>query len=132
MAAALSSASARAPVAACARPASRRPSVRVAAHTVTLQHPSGSSSKFTCENGRTLLEAALAAGVSEVKYLCRTGTCGVCAARVLAGDVTRDDLLLDDDQAGAGFALLCTSTPASDVTLATDQEKELHTVPYGL
>lgn len=47
----------------------------------------------------------------------------MCAARVLAGDVERADYLLDDLQQEYGFALLCTTYPKSDVTLATQQEK---------
>lgn len=51
---------------------------------------------------------------------------------MLEGSVERSDFLLDDAQAAAGFALMCTSTPTSDVVIQTEQEKELHTIPYGL
>lgn len=80
-----------------------------------------------CENP----QGALAAGV-EVPNLCRTGTCGACASRLVSGDVQRDDFLLDDQQKEAGFLLLCTTTPTSDIELLSHQETEMHTVPYGL
>lgn len=76
-------------------------------------------------------QGALAAGV-EVPNLCRTGTCGACASRLLSGDVERTDFILEEEQKDAGFLLLCTSTPTSDIEVMTHQEKEMHTVPYGL
>lgn len=77
------------------------------------------------------LQGALAAGV-EVPNLCRTGTCGACASRLVSGDVDRMDFMLDDQQKDAGFLLLCTTTVTSDVEINTHQETEMHTVPYGL
>lgn len=77
------------------------------------------------------LQGALAAGV-EVPNLCRTGTCGACASRLVSGTVERSDFLLDDEQKEAGFILLCTTTVTSDVEIQTHQETEMHTVPYGL
>lgn len=97
-------------------------SCRVASYDVTFQTPAGERKSFKCQADKNLLEGALAAGV-EVPHLCKTGTCGVCAARVLEGNIERADFLLDDDQREHGFALLCTSTPTSDVVLATEQEK---------
>jgi ferredoxin len=79
----------------------------------------------------TALQGALAAGV-EVPNLCRTGTCGACASRLLSGEVDRTDFLLEDDQKDAGFLLLCTSTCKSDVEVMTHQESEMHTIPFGL
>jgi ferredoxin len=76
-------------------------------------------------------QGALAAG-AEVPHLCRTGTCGACASRLVSGDVERTDFLLDDEQKEAGFILLCTTTVTSDAEIASHQEAEMHTVPYGL
>lgn len=113
------------------KPAARKSvSCRVATHNVTFKTPSGEKS-VQCQADKNLLEAALAAGV-DTPHLCKTGSCGVCAARVLSGNVERADFLLDDDQREYGFTLLCTTTPTSDVVIATEQEKELHTIPYGL
>lgn len=97
-------------------------SCRVASFNVTVQNPAGERKSFQCQADKSLLEGALAAGV-EVPHLCRTGTCGVCAARVLEGNVERADFLLDDDQREHGFMLMCTSQPTSDLLVATEQEK---------
>lgn len=114
-----------------ARPASRCVTVSVRAFQVTLETPQGER-KFQCQNqDKNLLEAALSSGV-ELPHLCRTGTCGVCAARVVSGTVERDDFLLDDLQSDAGFVLMCATKPTSDVVVRTEQEKELHTIPYNL
>lgn len=84
---------------------------------------------FTAAAGS--VQGALAAGV-EVPNLCRTGTCGACASRLLSGDVERTDFLLDDQQKEAGFLLLCTTTVTSDAEIVSHQETEMHTIPYGL
>eukprot|EP00878_Enallax_costatus_P023896 GHUV01025455.1.p1 GENE.GHUV01025455.1~~GHUV01025455.1.p1 ORF type:complete len:134 (+),score=17.42 GHUV01025455.1:82-483(+) len=104
---------------------------RAASHKVTFRLPAGDEKTFQCTADRSLLEGALAAGI-EPPHLCITGSCGVCAARVLAGNVERADFMLDDKQQECGFALLCTTFPRSDVTILTNQETELHTIPYGL
>ncbi|WIA38156.1 hypothetical protein OEZ86_001513 [Tetradesmus obliquus] len=104
---------------------------RVATHNVTFKYPAGDEKTFQCTADKNLLEGALAAGV-EPPHLCKTGSCGVCAARVLAGNVERADFLLDDLQQEHGFALLCSTFPRSDLTVITNQETELHTIPYGL
>lgn len=109
---------------------SRASTVRVQAFQVTLRTPGGDR-VCQMDNQQSLLEGALAAGV-DVPHLCKTGSCGVCAARVLEGSVLRDDFLLDDDQADMGFVLLCSTKATSDAVVATEQEKELHTLPYGL
>lgn len=111
--------------------ASRRAvSCRLASYKVTVQTPTGERKSFECQADKSLLEGALAAGV-EVPHLCRTGTCGVCAARVLEGNVDMADFLLDDAQKEQGFVLLCTTQPTSDVVIATEQEKVRYESQYG-
>jgi 2Fe-2S type ferredoxin len=95
-----------------------------------VQSPTGCK-KFEATADKNLLEGALAAGL-EVPNLCRTGTCGACASRLVSGNVERSDFLLDDEQKEAGFILLCTTTVTSDAEIKTHQETEMHTVPYGL
>lgn len=108
---------------------SRRP-LRVQAYQVSMHSPSGCK-KFEASADKTLLEGALAAGI-DVPNLCGTGACGNCASRIVSGEVERTDFLLDDQQAAAGFVLLCTSHARSDLVVNTHQETEMHTVPYGL
>jgi ferredoxin len=109
----------------------RKPSVRVQAHQVAFKTPQGSEHVCKMTNTQSLLEAALAAGL-DVPHLCRTGTCGVCAARALEGSVHREDFLLDDAQSEMGFLLMCSTTVSSDAVIATNQENEMRTLPYGL
>jgi ferredoxin-NADP reductase/uncharacterized protein YcbX len=68
-------------------------------------------------SGATLLDAALAAGVS-LDYGCRAGVCGRCKVRVIDGEVTTDcDFVLNAAQKEAGFVLSCQSHPAGAVSL---------------
>jgi CDP-4-dehydro-6-deoxyglucose reductase len=86
------------------------------AYQVTLQ-PSGHG--FPAEDGQTLLEAALDAGV-HLPYGCRNGACGACKAKVVGGSVDHgaalDHALTPEDRA-AGLALTCCAKAQSDVTL---------------
>ena len=80
--------------------------------TVTV-HPGGRT--FECEGKQTLLEAALAASVS-LNYGCSMGTCGLCKARLLQGDIEKvkhhDFALKEADKLNNDF-LLCSYTAAS-------------------
>jgi CDP-4-dehydro-6-deoxyglucose reductase len=86
------------------------------AHRVTLQ-PSGHS--FTADDDKTLLEAALDAGV-HIPYGCRNGACGACKAKVVAGEVDHGaafDHALTPEERAQGLALTCCAKPLSDVEL---------------
>lgn len=68
--------------------------------------------EFSCENGETLLEAALRNGVL-LKYGCKHGGCGTCKVRLLDGDVTERGstfALSMEDQAN-DLILACASVP---------------------
>lgn len=78
----------------------------------------GSDVAFACDDGQTLVDAALAAGV-ELPYSCRKGVCGNCAGRVMAGDVQPlPGAALRNEHCGEGALLLCRATPTSDVRIA--------------
>jgi ferredoxin len=64
----------------------------------------------------------------DTPHLCQTGACGNCAAKLLTGSVERTDVLLDERQIAAGYTLLCTSFPTSDIEVLTGQETEMHTL----
>ena len=80
--------------------------------TVTVR-PGGRT--FECEGRQTLLEAALAASIS-LNYGCSMGTCGLCKARLLHGDIEKvkhhDFALKEADKLNNDF-LMCSYTAAS-------------------
>ena len=69
--------------------------------------------------GQSLLEAALAAGISMPRS-CRNGTCRACLCRLLAGQVRYrvDWPGLSVDEKAAGDVLPCVALPMGDVVLS--------------
>jgi ferredoxin len=54
-------------------------------------------------------------------YVCEQGWCLACAARLKSGDVDRKDALtLYPEDIDAGFLLLCSTKPLSDLVLVQD------------
>jgi len=90
----------------------------VSAH-VTVR-PSGH--QFFVEGRDTLLEAGLRAGL-KLNYGCGNGTCGLCKARVVSGEVTKvmpSDYPLSEAERLQGHTLLCVHSPASgEIVLET-------------
>ncbi len=86
----------------------------VAAVTLTF---AGSGKTAPLAAGRTVLEAAEAAGV-QIDYQCRSGICGTCRCKLLDGHVTMAvrDALTDADEA-EGYILACQATATEDVTV---------------
>lgn len=65
----------------------------------------------------TLLEAAERVGV-EIDYSCRVGTCGICVAKLLSGDVTMEvDDGLEPEDRKAGMILCCQAKAKQDVSI---------------
>ncbi len=68
--------------------------------------------------GQTLLEALEGAGVPIVGA-CRSGVCGSCKCRVVAGEVeSTSTATLHPDEIAEGYVLACSSTARSDLTVA--------------
>ncbi len=62
---------------------------------------------------QTMLEAIEAAGVA-APFACRTGTCGTCATKVLAGTPEHRDIVLSDAERNrAGLMCICVSRASS-------------------
>jgi CDP-4-dehydro-6-deoxyglucose reductase, E3 len=83
---------------------------------VTVQ-PSGR--QFTCDEGETILTAAIRAGVG-LPYGCKNGACSSCKGKLVAGEVEHGPhqeraLSAHDEQ--LGFSLFCCAKPKSDVTI---------------
>ncbi len=80
--------------------------------------------------GQTVLEACLRAGVW-LPYACGHGLCGTCKVEVLDGEVEHgraSPFALMDFERDEGFALACTATLCSDVTVEADIEEDADAV----
>ena len=90
----------------------------VSAH-VTLR-PSGH--EFFVDGRDSLLQAGLKAGL-KLNYGCGNGTCGLCKARVVAGEVVRtmpSDYPLSEAERLQGYTLLCAhSAGSSEIAIET-------------
>jgi CDP-4-dehydro-6-deoxyglucose reductase, E3 len=90
----------------------------VSAHVAV--RPSGN--EFFVEGRDTLLQAGLKAGL-KFNYGCGNGTCGLCKARVVSGEVTKiapHDYPLSEAERLQGHVLLCVhSAASSEVVLET-------------
>ncbi|MEZ0603762.1 2Fe-2S iron-sulfur cluster-binding protein [Paraburkholderia sp. IW21] len=72
----------------------------------------GATVNFTCEPGETLLDAMLRADVPAPNS-CRSGLCGACMCRVVAGSVNLNaNHVLDAADLADGWTLACSATPA--------------------
>jgi len=86
--------------------------LKVVSAQVTVR-PSGH--QFFVEGRDTLLQAGLKAGL-KLNYGCGNGTCGLCKARVISGDVIRmmpSDYPLSEAERLQGHALLCAHSAGS-------------------
>ena len=93
----------------------------MATYTITLSN----GASFPCADDTYILDAAEERGI-DLAFSCRAGACSTCAGRVSSGAVDQSDQsFLDDDQIGAGYALLCVSYPLADCTITPDVEEEL-------
>ncbi len=80
-------------------------------------HFATSDKKTPLEPDETILEAAERIDV-DIDNSCRTGMCGVCAVKLLAGQVTMEtDDALDDDDKAAGIILACQAKSTGDVSV---------------
>lgn len=86
--------------------------LKVMSSHVTVR-PSGR--EFALDGHDTLLQAGLSAGL-HLNYGCGNGTCGLCKARVISGEVARVtayDYPLSEAEKLQGYTLLCAHTAAS-------------------
>lgn len=79
--------------------------------------PSGR--QFECDEGETVLSAALRAGVG-LPYGCKNGACGSCKGKLIAGQVVHGNhqqKALSDTEEAQGMSLFCCAKPNSDITI---------------
>ena len=107
-----------------------RPGDETTAMSFTIElSPSGH--RFEAEPGETVLEAALRAGRSPA-FGCANGSCGECRARVLAGEVDRvrfHDYSITAAEKQAGYALLCSVAPRTDVVVESTEAAGVDDIP---
>jgi ferredoxin len=80
----------------------------------------GGVAEFACTGGQSLLSAMIAARHSAIKVGCRSGGCGVCRVRVIAGryqsqKMTRSRISQADE--AEGIVLACRILPQSNLTV---------------
>ena len=74
---------------------------------------------FLVNGADTVLEGGLRAGLA-MNYGCSSGNCGLCKARVVAGQVEKirhQDYVLTEAEKTQGYVLLCSHAPASDLVI---------------
>jgi ferredoxin len=90
-------------------------------HLVVLETPEGERS-FRCKPDEFIWDAAARNGIV-LPAICHQGRCLTCACRVLSGiiDQASSNSYFPEDKK-AGFALICTGKPQSDLHLRTHQQ----------
>lgn len=79
--------------------------------------PSGR--QFDCDEGETVLGAALRAGVG-LPYGCKNGACGSCKGKLITGQVehgNHQQKALSGAEEEQGMSLFCCAKPHSDITI---------------
>jgi ferredoxin len=72
-----------------------------------------------------LLDVAAAASL-DLPYMCLQGWCTTCAGRILEGKVDQSEALRFYPQdSAAGYVLLCSAFPRSDLRIATHQKEQM-------
>lgn len=89
------------------------PAPGAAAFAVASVRADGVCTEVPMQEGETVLEAALRAGL-DLPWSCRGGMCSTCRARVLEGAVAMDvNYGLEPWETAAGYVLTCQSRPQS-------------------
>ncbi len=93
--------------------------------TVTFELPDGSEQDVRVGAEEHILDAARRAGL-DLPSACEMGWDLACACRVLEGDWENSDArrYFPDDRE-AGFVLICTAKPRSDMRVATHQREAM-------
>jgi CDP-4-dehydro-6-deoxyglucose reductase len=88
--------------------------------------------EFLVEGSDTVLEAALRAGLS-IGYGCSNGNCGDCKARIVSGEIREvrpHDYALTEMEREAGYALLCSVSPVTDLVIETGVARRPDQIPW--
>jgi ferredoxin len=93
----------------------------IESHLVVLETPEGERS-FACKTDEFIWDAAARNGIV-LPAICHQGRCLTCACGILSGvvDQASSNSYFPEDKK-AGFALICTGKPRSDLRLLTHQQ----------
>ncbi|HVM95721.1 MAG TPA: 2Fe-2S iron-sulfur cluster-binding protein, partial [Candidatus Acidoferrales bacterium] len=95
-----------------------------ARHWVEVRTVTGDRFNFASEGSTPVLDDALRRG-ADLPFGCRMGSCGMCCARLVKGEVDQSSqIFLSDEQVQQGYVLMCQARPLSDAVLqlCTDEE----------
>jgi ferredoxin len=93
--------------------------------TVEIELPDGTIRSIEVGLEEYILEAARRGGL-DLPSMCEQGWCISCAARIVSGEVDQSDSLRYYKQdREAGFALLCTAKPRSDLRMVSHESAAL-------
>ena len=91
------------------------------AYTITV---AGTGQRFSCRDNEAVLPAMIHAGSGPITHGCCGGGCGVCRARIVAGDYAPFKAMsaahVSDEDKKSGVVLLCCVQPRSDLTIARE------------
>ena len=90
-----------------------------------------SEHEFFIEGSATILEAALQAGIA-LNYGCSSGNCGLCKAKVVAGEVQKirhHDYVISAAEKLMGYKLLCAHTAVTDLIIEADEAHYVTDIP---
>ncbi len=77
---------------------------------------------YECSSADSILEGGLRHGLA-MRYECSNGTCGVCRAKLIQGDIKQTkhhDHLISSEDKDDGEFLMCCNSPVSDVEIDLD------------
>ncbi len=86
---------------------------------------------FQLEEGETLLEGALRAGLN-LNYHCNTGSCGECKGRVVSGTLGKrlhHDYVLSEAEKCEGTVLMCRTHAATDLVVVAGEAHGVADIP---
>ncbi len=75
--------------------------------------------EFTVEDGQSVLDAALAAGIV-LPYSCRNGACSTCKGKVVDGSYEggpNSAQIISEEEREQGYTLFCQARPLTDLTI---------------
>lgn len=75
--------------------------------------------EFSVEDGQSVLDAALAAGIV-LPYSCRNGACSTCKGKVVEGEYEggpNSVQIIPQEERDQGYTLFCQARPLSDLTI---------------
>lgn len=100
---------------------------------VTLCWRDGREETIELTSDETILDGAETRGIG-LPYGCKTGACGTCVARLLAGELTfqRPQRALKERHRDDGYVLTCVATPDTDCRLAVGahHQAEMMSTPW--